>query len=157
MSLENVIVEQLPTELLQHELKRRGVEPVMVPGLEQAPDIFVVNTLLTRMEDDSFCVPVERVKRVLALLHHHFPDTVVRYIRSNLDEVDDDVALWDAITDKMAILEDRCSDDELWDAMTCEGQAHRRVDGTRMREVLDGLREQIVSAIDDAVSELGDP
>lgn len=154
MSLENVLVQQLPTELLLAELKRRGVEPCIVPGIEQAPDLFVFETLVGRLTDHKLSLPAGRARQLLGLLHHHYPNVVTKYCRIEVLSDIDDTTLWETIADKDAILCDRVSDDALWEAMSPNSQQNKRVSGSYFKEVLQGLRENLVSAVDDAIDEL---
>lgn len=155
MSLEQAVLNNLDTQSLLDELKRRGVEPCIVPGLEQAPDLFVLETLIGRLDDHEVRVSAARVKYLIGQLDEHYSQVLLRYTREHLLDVIGDDVLWEAIGDQSSIL-DHVSDESLWEAISADGQRQYRGDSERLREVLEGLRSKIVDEVDEALNGLED-
>lgn len=155
MSLEQAVLNNLDTQSLLDELKRRGVEPCIVPGLEQAPDLFVFETLVGRLDDHEVRVSDERVKYLIGQLDNRYSRVLLKYTRENLLDVIGDEVLWEAIGDQSSIL-DRVSDESLWEAISADGQRSYRGDSEKLREVIEGLRSKIIDEIDEALNGLED-
>ena len=150
MSLEQTLLAQLDTQLLLEELKRRGQEPTVVPGLEQAPDLFVLNTLVDRLRKDATFTKDQVALLLHGLLKKH-PDTLMLFgIQAIVPLLAADT-LYDAIGDKEELL--TCyTDDDLWNAISSSGQEEYMRQGN-LDQIADKVRE-VRSLVNDILEAL---
>lgn len=150
--LTQTILKALTTEQLLAELKRRGIEPVLVPSLEKAPTSFVISTLLDRLEADGTEYDNDRgVRRLAKCLVKDYAQLVVQGIRDDHNEVlncFNDAELWDAISDT-DIAFDNLDDEDIWERLS-EAFREEKTNG------LDGKRYELLSRLSEARDALAD-
>lgn len=138
MSLEQSLVQQLPTYILKGELERRGEQPFLVPGIDGVPPAFLLATLVERLEKDPHALGSRSIRRLLQLLYPAHREELVSYAATELlDEIGDE-KLAEALCDTSYVTDDM-SDEDLWGCLS---------DGFRSARTapMDGARDRLYKA-----------
>ena len=158
--LTQTILKALTDEQLLAELKRRGIEPVLVPSLEEAPTRFVLATAIDRLEADGTEDDSNRgVRRLVKCLVKNYAQLVMQGIRDDHNELlngFNDAELWEAISDTDVAF-DNLDDEDIWEHLSEPFQEEKtRGFGAKRSELLSRLSEardalaDICDALEDA-------